>query len=153
MNNKKWTKLVRVLAVPISFWIVLTIGTFVVQAEEVNGEANDFPIIEQDLSDDEVDITDSAQEESNEFENNLNDSTNNDQNEEVNENDSTLLNETEKKEDISYSTHVQDYGWQSEKSNGETSGTSGESKRLEAISIQLDNQSDYAGDITYQTHV
>lgn len=60
MNNKKWTKLVRVLAVPISFWIVLTIGTFVVQAEEVNGEANDFPIIEQDLSDDEVDITDSA---------------------------------------------------------------------------------------------
>ena len=60
MNNKKWTKLVRVLAVPISFWIVLTIGTFVVLAEEVNGEANDFPIIEQDLSDDEVDITDSA---------------------------------------------------------------------------------------------
>lgn len=36
---------------------------------------------------------------------------------------------------IRYSSHVQTYGWQSEKKNGETSGTTGQSKRLEALVI------------------
>ena len=40
---------------------------------------------------------------------------------------------------ISYQTHVQDYGWQSWKSNGEVSGTVGQSKRLEGIKIKLSN--------------
>ena len=53
---------------------------------------------------------------------------------------------------ISYKTHVQDYGWQEWKYNGETSGTEGESKRLEGIEILLDNSIKGAS-IKYQTHV
>ena len=51
---------------------------------------------------------------------------------------------------ISYQTHVQDYGWQSWKSNGEVSGTVGQSKRLEGININLSNIN---GSIEYKTHV
>jgi len=53
---------------------------------------------------------------------------------------------------ISYRTHVQDYGWMGYVSNGNISGTSGQSKRLEAIQIKIENSS-YSGGITYQTHV
>ena len=53
---------------------------------------------------------------------------------------------------LQYSTHVQDYGWQSSSFDGDLSGTSGESKRLEGIKIQLVNQK-YSGGITYSTHV
>ena len=53
---------------------------------------------------------------------------------------------------INYQTHIQDIGWQDYKKNGEMSGTSGQSKRLEAINIYLDNYS-YFGDIEYQTHI
>lgn len=51
---------------------------------------------------------------------------------------------------ISYQTHVQDYGWQSWKLNGEVSGTVGQSKRLEDINIKLSNIN---GNIEYKTHV
>ena len=51
-----------------------------------------------------------------------------------------------------YSTHVQTYGWQSNKSNGQTAGTSGEAKRMEAIKIQLSNTG-YTGSVQYSTHV
>ena len=51
---------------------------------------------------------------------------------------------------ISYQTHVQDYGWQSWKLNGEVSGTVGQSKRLEGINIKLSNIN---GNIEYKTHV
>lgn len=51
---------------------------------------------------------------------------------------------------ISYQTHVQDYGWQTWKSNGEVSGTVGQSKRLEGINIKLSNIN---GSIEYKTHV
>ena len=53
---------------------------------------------------------------------------------------------------VSYRTHVQDYGWQSYQSNGATSGTTGKSKRLEAIQIKLENQK-YSGSIQYKTHI
>ena len=53
---------------------------------------------------------------------------------------------------VSYSTHVQTYGWQSEVYNGSLAGTVGESKRLEAIKIKLVNP-EYSGDIEYRTHV
>lgn len=53
---------------------------------------------------------------------------------------------------VQYQTHVQTYGWQSWKSNGQTSGTSGQSKRLEAIKIKLSN-SPYKGNIEYRTHI
>ncbi len=52
---------------------------------------------------------------------------------------------------IAYRTHVQSYGWQDWKADGASSGTTGESKRLEAIEIRLD--SPYAGGVEYRTHV
>ncbi|WP_289782549.1 Ig-like domain-containing protein [Thomasclavelia cocleata] len=53
---------------------------------------------------------------------------------------------------VSYATHIQDIGWQTAKYDGEMSGTSGKSKRLEAINISLSNQQ-YSGSIEYKTHV
>jgi len=52
---------------------------------------------------------------------------------------------------VMYKTHVQSYGWQDWVSDGATSGTVGQSKRLEAIYIKLDSSID--GGISYQTHV
>ena len=53
---------------------------------------------------------------------------------------------------VSYTTHVQDYGWQSEVADGAMSGTSHQSKRLEGIKIKL-YKPQYEGDIEYRTHV
>ena len=39
---------------------------------------------------------------------------------------------------VSYRTHVQTYGWQGYVKDGEMSGTSGQSKRLEGININLE---------------
>ena len=39
---------------------------------------------------------------------------------------------------IKYRSHLQDLGWQDWKSNGQTSGTTGEERRLEAIQIDAD---------------
>ncbi len=61
--------------------------------------------------------------------------------------------------DIVYTTHVQTYGWQGEledqstwKKNGEMSGTSGESKRLEAICINLTGEMAEHYDVYYRVH-
>ncbi|MDK2937125.1 MAG: hypothetical protein PWP62_2133 [Eubacteriaceae bacterium] len=51
-----------------------------------------------------------------------------------------------------YQTHVQNVGWQGFKSNGDMSGTSGRSLRLEGIEIKLDNQG-YDLGVSYQTHI
>ena len=51
---------------------------------------------------------------------------------------------------VSYKTHVQDIGWMDYVSNGITAGTCGQSKRMEAIQIKLQNM---AGGIEYKTHV
>ncbi len=53
---------------------------------------------------------------------------------------------------VAYRTHVQKYGWQVWKYNGQMSGTSGEAKRLEGIEINITNK-DYDGGIAYCTHV
>ena len=53
---------------------------------------------------------------------------------------------------INYETHVQTYGWQGKKSEGQISGTSGESKRLEGIRMHL-TDTGVAGGVTYRTHV
>ena len=51
-----------------------------------------------------------------------------------------------------YRTHVQTYGWQGWKYNGQMSGTSGQSKRLEGIMIRnADNLT--SGDVLYRTHI
>jgi len=51
---------------------------------------------------------------------------------------------------VLYKAHVQDYGWQPYFCNGGTAGTEGESKRLEGISIILQNLD---GNIEYRSHV
>lgn len=53
---------------------------------------------------------------------------------------------------IQYKTHVQKYGWQDWKKDGELSGTSGESKRLEGIQIKLISP-EASGSVEYRTHV
>lgn len=52
---------------------------------------------------------------------------------------------------ISYRAHVQDIGWQEYVSDGEMSGTSGQSKCLEAINIRL--SSVINGGVSYRTHI
>ena len=54
----------------------------------------------------------------------------------------------EKTTNVSYSTHVQNIGWQGNVTDGDTSGTTGRSLRLEAIKI-----SSPVADIQYRTHV
>ncbi|GIN58790.1 hypothetical protein J8TS2_31090 [Lederbergia ruris] len=56
------------------------------------------------------------------------------------------------KPSVTYSTHVQSHGWMSSVKDGAMSGTKGESKRLEAIKIGLQD-SPYSGGITYSSHV
>lgn len=53
---------------------------------------------------------------------------------------------------VRYQTHVQNIGWQGQVLDGNTSGTSGQSLRLEGIKISLDNPK-YDGNIEYRTHV
>lgn len=53
---------------------------------------------------------------------------------------------------VSYQTHVQSVGWQSEKSDGQIAGLTGQAKRLEAIKIKLPD-SEYEGGIEYRTYV
>ncbi len=53
---------------------------------------------------------------------------------------------------VSYTTHVQNIGWQKYVKNGAMSGTSNKGLRLEAIKIKLDNCY-YDGGIEYTTHV
>lgn len=53
---------------------------------------------------------------------------------------------------INYSTHVQSTGWQKKVSSGNTSGTTGKEKRLEAIKISK-SDSKYSGSIQYKSHV
>lgn len=75
---------------------------------------------------------------------------------EVNESNESLEQTTPTSENtstsVAYESHVQDKGWQEEKKDGEVSGTTGESKRIEAVNIQLENQ-EYQGNINYRAHV
>ena len=51
---------------------------------------------------------------------------------------------------VSYEAHVSDIGWQTFAQNGETSGTTGQNKGIEALKMQLN---DVDGDIEYRAHV
>ncbi len=54
---------------------------------------------------------------------------------------------------VTYHTHVQTHGWEQRwRSNGELSGTSGQSKRLEGIEAKLEGGA-LSGNIEYQTHI
>lgn len=59
---------------------------------------------------------------------------------------------TYKKAGIKYNTHVQTFGWKGEKFDGETGGTEGLAKRMEAVTISLAD-SKYAKNLRYKTHV
>lgn len=53
---------------------------------------------------------------------------------------------------VAYQTHVQSYGWQGYVTDGATSGTTGQSKRLEGIQIRFADQP-LPGYIQYRTHI
>jgi len=55
------------------------------------------------------------------------------------------------KAELTYATHVQGIGWQGYVGNGALSGTSGESRRLEAIKINLNTNLDI--NVEYRTHI
>ena len=55
---------------------------------------------------------------------------------------------------VSYNTHVQDIGWTSFVNDGKTSGTTGKSKRLEAVQIKLNGvDKNITDSIEYKVHV
>ncbi len=55
---------------------------------------------------------------------------------------------------VGYRVHCQTYGWETGYSwNGKVSGTTGESKRLEAVRIKLGSGFPVVGGIKYRTHV
>lgn len=55
---------------------------------------------------------------------------------------------------LTYRTHVQTYGWQKWVGEGQTSGTTGKAKRLEAIEIRVSGRTAATqGEIQYRTHV
>lgn len=56
------------------------------------------------------------------------------------------------KSQFTYTTHIQNIGWQANLPEGSISGTVGSALRLEGIKIALSNQ-DYTGSIRYKTHV
>lgn len=50
-------------------------------------------------------------------------------------------------------SHVENVGWQPAVRDGMTTGTTEQSKRMEAIKISLANTTGYSGDVTYSAHV
>lgn len=54
---------------------------------------------------------------------------------------------------VVYQTHVQTIGWQAKVSNGAISGTTGQSKRLEALNISLTGEVAKFYDIYYRVHI
>ncbi|GEB07912.1 glycerophosphodiester phosphodiesterase family protein [Lactococcus lactis] len=62
------------------------------------------------------------------------------------------ISETEKKPEVEYTTQVQNIGWQDPVSNGQSAGTVGQSLRLEAIKVNLNNIDKNKGGINYQTY-
>ena len=54
---------------------------------------------------------------------------------------------------IAYSAHVKSYGWLNYVSDGQTAGTTGESRRLEAVKIRLEDCSISEAGVRYRVHV
>lgn len=76
------------------------------------------------------------------------------ENEIGNYDDKISLTKQANEEEISleYQTHVQNEGWLSTVSNGETAGTTGKSLRVEALKVNLTGK-DISGSIQYRAHV
>ena len=73
----------------------------------------------------------------------------------VNKGDSTYQNEEnsykELSDSVSYSSHLSIKGWKKKVKNGETSGTTGENRRLEAFKVKI--SSILPGDIVYKSYI
>ena len=107
----------------------------IIENEEVNDVDKDKDIETED------DIKDNNQiEENNTIENN------------INENNEIMPLDNEPSLGVQYKTHVQYIGWQDYVQDGKTSGTSGQSLRLEGINIQLLNAEKNLN-IKYQVHI
>ena len=65
---------------------------------------------------------------------------------------SCVVSVSSSKPTLSYETHVQDYGWRASVEEGQTAGTTGLAKKIEAIKITFNNNS-YSGNIEYRTHI
>ncbi|WKY46180.1 cadherin-like beta sandwich domain-containing protein [Eubacteriaceae bacterium ES2] len=63
----------------------------------------------------------------------------------------TINREDSEEITCTYQTHVENIGWQGFVSNGEISGTQGQSLRLEGIEIELEDQENI--DVEYSTHI
>ncbi len=74
------------------------------------------------------------------------------QNEQTEEDMQPVARVEEEPATVQYQTHVQTYGWQTPKVDGQTAGTSGQSKRLESIRISV-KDSQLSGHIQYRTHI
>ena len=61
------------------------------------------------------------------------------------------LDRYDKNPTVTYSTHVKDKGWTNKSSNGNTNGTTGENKRIEAVKINLSGFDNL--NVEYSTHV
>ena len=55
--------------------------------------------------------------------------------------------------DITYEAHVQDLGWQGVRKNGSIAGSTGASRRIEALSISLSGQLAEQYDVWYRLHI
>lgn len=112
----------------------------IIENEEVNDVDKDEDIETED------DIKDNNQiEENNTIENNTIENN-------INENNEIMLLDNEPSLGVQYKTHVQYIGWQDYVQDGKTSGTSGQSLRLEGINIQLLNAEKNLN-IKYQVHI
>ncbi len=142
-RSKNRINLLKALAFPATAWFMFNVGTMVIHADEVNPVSSNDSLKTVETSNLSQTIDSSNQ---------VNDASNEKNPTEIT--DQTQIDDLvdpTSKESVSYQTHVQDIGWQSEKENGQTSGTTNQSKRLEAIDIKIDSQ--YTGNIVYQTHV
>ena len=63
-----------------------------------------------------------------------------------------ISNQTGVSGSISYRVHCQTYGWMDWKTDGQYAGTSGESKRLEALQIRLTGELKKKYDVYYRVH-
>jgi len=54
---------------------------------------------------------------------------------------------------VTYSTHIENIGWQIPVATGQVSGTTGKALRLEGLKVNLINTTGYAGGIRYATHI
>lgn len=118
--------------------------------EENNNEENTVEINEdEDEVEVEVEDKDKDKEKQSNIDNDLtNEGSVTNQNNETNDE----IEESEKEEiKLTYTTHVQNKGWQEDVNNNEIAGTEGEGLRLEALRIHLETELE--GTIQYSTHI